>query len=417
MLEADIPEAAGFLFEPKRYKVLYGGRGSGKSHSIARALVILGYSKKLRILCAREVQKSIKTSVHQLLKDTIIKLGLEQFYQVLETEIRGSNGTQFLFSGLSDQTADSIKSFEGVNICWCEEAQVLSNRSLDILIPTIRAEGSEIWFSMNPELEDDPVYKRFVAIQSEDCTAIKMNWSENPFFPEILDKERKAWELRDPVGYKTVWDGQCRPTVEGAIYASEMADALANGRIRNVPYDPLLKVHTVWDLGWNDSMSIICVQRSASELRVIDYIEDSHRTLDQYVQDLRQRQWNWGTDYLPHDARSRDFKSGKSTEEILVALGRSVTVLGRDDIEEGIRSARMVFPRVYFDQDRCGPLLNSLKRYRRQINQVTGQPGAPLHDEHSHAADCFRYMSMSTDMMTNDSWGGEAIRRNLSRLA
>ena len=405
------------LTENARYKVVHGGRGSGKSWTMARLLVLKAAAQPLRVLCARETQKSIQESVHRLLKDQIEMLDLGHMFDIQETRILGKNGSEFNFAGIRQQGITNLKSYEGTDICWVEEAQVVTKRSWDVLVPTIRKPGSEIWVSFNPELDSDETFLRFVSSPPSNSLVISCNWSDNPWFPPELDQERKDWLARDPVGYKTVWDGQCRPTVEGAIYASEMADALSQGRIRTVPYDPLLKVHTVWDLGWNDSMSIICVQRSASEVRIIDYIEDSHRTLDGYVQDLRQRAWNWGTDYLPHDARSRDFKSGKSTEEILQALGRTVSVLGRDDIEEGIRSARMVFPRVYFDQDRCGPLLNSLKRYRRQINQVTNQPGAPLHDEHSHAADSFRYMAMALDHMSNDSWGGEPVRRNLARLA
>jgi len=295
---------------------------------------------------------------------------------------------------------------------------VVTKRSWDVLVPTIRKPGSEIWITFNPELDTDETWTRFVVTPPTNSQVIQLNWSDNPWFPPELDQERRDWLERDPIGYRTVWDGECRPAVEGAIYAHEIAAAIADGRIRNVPYDPMLKVHTVWDLGFNDSMSILCVQRSASEIRIIDYIEDSRRTLDSYVIDLKTRPWNWGVDYIPHDGRSRDFKTGKSTEEILTGLGRTVTVLGRDDIEEGIRSARMIFPRVWFDQDRTGPLLNCLKRYRRTLNQATGTFGSPLHDENSHAADAFRYLAMSVDQMTNSDWGSHGpLRRGLARLA
>ena len=401
----EIPQKLLPLFQPKRYKVIHGGRGSAKSWSVARALVSIGATKPIRVLCARETQKSIQESVHRLLKDQIESLGLDQFYTIQENKILGTNGTEFTFAGIRQQGVANLKSYEGTDICWVEEAQVVSKKSWDVLIPTIRKPGSEIWVTFNPELDTDETFSRFVVRPPEESIVIEMNWQDNPWFPPELDKERRQWLDRDPVGYLTTWEGKCRPAVEGAIYANEIESTQREGRIRAVPYDPQLKVHTVWDLGWNDSMSIICVQRVASEVRVIDYIEDSHRTIDSYVMQLQERKWNWGTDYIPHDGAHRDFKSGKSTQELLQTLGRNVQVLARGNPEEGIRLARMIFPRTYFDADRCTELVNHLKRYRRQINQVTQEAGAPLHDEHSHAADAFRYLAQSLDMMNNDNWG------------
>lgn len=401
----EIPQKLLPLFQPKRYKVIHGGRGSAKSWSVARALVSIGATKPIRVLCARETQKSIQESVHRLLKDQIESLGLDQFYTIQENKILGTNGTEFTFAGIRQQGVANLKSYEGTDICWVEEAQVVTKKSWDVLIPTIRKPGSEIWVTFNPELDTDETFSRFVIRPPENSVVIEMNWQDNPWFPPELDKERRQWLDRDPVGYLTTWEGKCRPAVEGAIYANEIEATQREGRIRAVPYDPQLKVHTVWDLGWNDSMSIICVQRVASEVRVIDYIEDSHRTIDSYVMQLQERKWNWGTDYIPHDGAHRDFKSGKSTQELLQTLGRNVQVLARGNPEEGIRLARMIFPRTYFDADRCTELVNHLKRYRRQINQVTQEAGAPLHDEHSHAADAFRYLAQSLDMMNNDNWG------------
>jgi phage terminase large subunit len=401
----EIPQKLLPLFQPKRYKVIHGGRGSAKSWSVARALVSIGATKPIRVLCARETQKSIQESVHRLLKDQIESLGLDQFYTIQENKILGTNGTEFTFAGIRQQGVANLKSYEGTDICWVEEAQVVTKKSWDVLIPTIRKPGSEIWVTFNPELDTDETFSRFVVRPPEESIVIQMNWQDNPWFPPELDKERRQWLDRDPVGYLTTWEGKCRPAVEGAIYANEIEATQREGRIRAVPYDPQLKVHTVWDLGWNDSMSIICVQRVASEVRVIDYIEDSHRTIDSYVMQLQERKWNWGTDYIPHDGAHRDFKSGKSTQELLQTLGRNVQVLARGNPEEGIRLARMIFPRTYFDADRCTELVNHLKRYRRQINQVTQEAGAPLHDEHSHAADAFRYLAQSLEMMNNDNWG------------
>jgi len=405
-IACDVPAALLPLTAPCRMKVVYGGRGSGKSWSVARLLVAMAAAKPMRVLCARETQKSIQESVHKLLKDQIDSLGLQSIFTVQETRIIGSNGSEFSFAGIRQQGIANLKSFEGVDVCWVEEAQVVSKRSWDVLIPTIRKPGSEIWMTFNPELDTDETYTRFVLNPPDESLVIRCNWSENPWFPAELEKERLGWLKRDPDGYKTVWDGQCRAAVEGAIYANEIAKLQADGRVCNAPVDPLLKVHTIWDLGWNDAMSILMVQRSGSgELRIVDYIEDDHRTLDSYVADIKTRGFQWGTDFIPHDGRSKDFKSGKSTEEMLQAMGRTVTVLGRDDIEEGIRLARMMFPRCWVDR-KAQALINRLKRYKRVQNVSTGEFGAPLHDENSHGADCWRYLAMAEPQMTNDDWGG-----------
>lgn len=379
--------------------MLYGGRGSGKSWGVARALLIHAVQKPTRILCAREIQRTIGDSVHRLIADQIALLGFGELFTVTDTEIRCVNGSSFTFAGLRQQDAGKIKSFEGVDICWVEEAQTVSKKSWDVLIPTIRKERSSIWVTFNPELDTDETYQRFVIKPPHDAQVIKVNWNDNPWFPATLDLERRSLKARDFEAYKNVWEGDCRSALEGAIYAKEVAQLYEQGRVRPCPYDPLLPVHTVWDLGWNDQTSIVLVQR-ASEIRVIGFIEDSHRTLADYVQQLRALPYVWATDWLPHDGRAKDFKSGKSAEEMMQAMGRTVRIVENLGIEEGIRAARMVFPRVYVDPAAEG-LLAHLKRYRRSINATTGEPGAPLHDEHSHAADAFRYLAVAVDQMSS----------------
>ena len=405
-VNAQFPDKLAFLFDTVRYKVARGGRGSGKSWSFARALLIQAASQPLLVLCTREVQKSIKDSVHKLLSDQIQALGLGSFYTILETEIRGRNGSKFIFAGLSQQTVESIKSLEGCDRVWCEEAQAITKRSWDVLIPTIREDGSEIWISYNPELETDETHQRFTANPPEDCVSVLVNYLDNPWFPEVLEKERRRCQEKDPIAYPNIWEGKCKPAVEGAIYYNEVAKAELNGQICNVPYDPLLKVHVVFDLGWNDSMSISLVQKVRSEVRVIEYIEDSHRTLDDYSADLKEKRYNWGKVWLPHDGFSRDFKSGKSSEEILKKLGWDVAsreLIVEMGLEEGIKATRTTFGQVYFDKNKTTRLIECLKRYRRAINQTTREAGSPLHDEFSHGADNFRYICINAEKMNNDT--------------
>lgn len=406
-MKLEIPEKLSFLLtERKRYKGAKGGRGSAKSWSFARALLVLGTTRRLRILCTREVQKSIKQSVHKLLKDQIEGMGLSSFYRVLENEIRGVNGTEFSFSGLSDQTVDSIKSFEGCDIVWVEEAQSVSKRSWSVLIPTIRKDGSEIWLSFNPELETDETYDRFITNQPDDAIIVNMNYTDNPWFPEVLEKERLHAKATLPKSeYENIWEGKCLPAVTGAIYYDEIAVAEEEGRVCNVPHDPKLKVQVIFDLGWNDAMSISLVQKSLSSLAVIENIEDSHKTLAHYSALLKEKKYNWGKVYLPHDGRHKDYRTGKSAEDIMRALGWDVEITPNISVEDGIRLTRMTFPRVYFDKTKAARLVQCAKRYRRSINQQTNEPGAPLHDEWSHGADNLRYISVNAESMTNEDWG------------
>lgn len=373
--------------------------------------------KPERILCTREVQNSIAQSVHRLLADQIVNLGLESFYQILRDEIRGANGTTFYFKGLSDMTADSIKSFEGCTRVWIEEAHTISQRSLTILIPTIRANGSEIWATYNPELETDPIHQMAVIKPPPDCISTEMNYHDNPWFPAVLEQERlHAKETMGEADYAHIWEGRCKPAVEGAIYFNEVSQAEASGRFGRVPYDPMLKAHAVWDLGFNDSMAIPIVQRAASEIRIIDYIEDSHRPLPDYVTQLQGRGLNWGKDWLPHDGFAKRHQTGKTDAEVLEALGRKVERVPNMEVEQGIRNARLVFPRIWFNTESEGVLrlIECLKRYRRNVSAKTGEPGNPLHDEYSHGADSFRYLCLVADQLSNQS---ASISINIPRWA
>jgi len=382
--EIEFPHKLRPLFLPKRYKVMYGGRGGAKSWGVARALIIQAAETPMRILCAREVQKSMRDSVHRLLKDQIEAMGYSHFYEVLDTEIRGLNGSMFLFAGLQSHTGDSIKSFEGVDRVWCEEAHSISAKSWDTLIPTIRKADSEIWVTMNPDMDTDDTYVRFIAAPSDDTWLCEVNWRDNPWFPYVLEQERQKALRVSPETYQHIWEGKPNRVADGAIYRHEIEALFNDGRVCNVPYDPLLPVHTVWDLGWNDSMVILMVQRGPMDVRILDYIEDSNRTLDWYIAELNKRAYRWGTDYIPHDGRTRNFQTGKSTEELLRAMGRTVTVLAQTSIEEGIKAARLIFPKCYFDKHKTQRLVECLKRYRRDVNQRTNEPVGPLHDEFSH---------------------------------
>lgn len=393
-LTIQLPEKMKPLFEPFRYKILYGGRGAAKSHSIAAALLALGMKKPLRILCARELQNSIRDSVHKLLSDQIVQRELMGFYTVDLTSIKGKNGTEFFFDGLK-ANINKIKSYEGIDICWVEEAHMVSKNSWDTLIPTIRKEGSEIWISFNPELEDDETYQRFVVDPPKNSVLIKVNYSDNPWFPNVLKQEMEELKLRDPLAYKTVWEGECRKVVDGAIFAQEIEAAEKTGRIGVVPYDKAYPVTVSWDLGWSDFTSLWFVQQIGEKVNVIDFYQNHLQEVSHFVTVLQERNYVYKEDLLPHDARAKELGSGKSIEEILRRLGRNVRIVPLLSKKEQVDEGRRLFSKSSFDKEKCREGLTALRRYRYAFDEQTGKfSREPLHDQSSHASDSWMYMSI-----------------------
>jgi phage terminase large subunit len=392
---AEFPVKLEGLFKKSRYKVLYGGRGGAKSWGIARALLIKGAKDPIRILCAREFQTSIKDSVHKLLCDQIESLGLLSFYEITQTSIRGRNGTEFSFVGLKNNVSN-IKSYEGVDICWVEEAQTTSRLSWNILIPTIRKEGSEIWISFNPELETDETYQRFVATPPADCITMKVNWYDNPWFPDTLKLEKDSLKARDEEAYNQVWEGLCRQTVDGAIFAKEMQQAEKDGRICRVAYDATKPVHAVFDLGWSDSTAIWFLQFVGMETRLIRYIEDSQKTISYYLATMQTYGYVYDTIWLPHDAENKTLAAaGRSIDDIVRAAGYKTQIMPRVPILDSINAARTIFPNCYFDREHTADGLACLRHYRYEVDPETGQFSRnPLHDHYSHGADAFRYIAL-----------------------
>lgn len=392
---AEFPLKLECLFKSSRYKVLYGGRGGAKSWGVARALLIKGAQAPLRVLCAREFQTSIKDSVHKLLCDQIMALGLEGFYEITQASIRAKNGTEFSFVGLKNNVAN-VKSYEGVDVCWVEEAQTTSRMSWNVLIPTIRKEGSEIWITFNPELETDETYQRFVLNPPENCIVQKVNWSDNPWFPDTLKLEKDALKHRDPQAYNVVWEGLCRQTVDGAIFAKEMQMAELDGRITKVNYDPTKPVHAIFDLGWSDATAIWFLQFIGMETRLIRYIEGNQQTMSDYLAKMQTFGYMYDTLWLPHDAENKTLAAnGRSIEEIVRAAGYKTKIIPKTPILDSINAARTIFVNCWFDRENCDEGLQCLRHYRYDVDPETKQfSRTPLHDNYSHGADAFRYIGL-----------------------
>jgi phage terminase large subunit len=429
LVRLQLPRKLAFLMDMHPYKVAWGGRHGLKSTSFAAALLTLGVVQPLRILCAREVQKSLLQSVHQMLCDQIKKLELDDCYDITENAIRGTTqDTLFRFTGLSDQTVESIKSYQGFDICWIEEGNSVRRRSWQILLPTIfRTKGSEIWVSFNPDMDTDEAWERFVVNPPPGAVVVEMNWRDAlacGWFNDEQEKLRQYDLVHSKDQYANIWEGKPNVVAAGAIYAREVVDMIGEGRFRPIPYDPRLPVHRIWDLGWNDLMTVIMVQKPhPSALNVINYIEDSRITYAQLLAVMDRLGYAWGTDWMPHDAEQHDPKSGTNARKLLSEHGRKVQIIPKSDAEARIRAARMMFPRVYVDNSKfdtpperpdrllgAAHLMERLKRYKRNVPRTTQEPTGPVHDIASHGADAWGGMAEIVDRIRNE---GELPKANV----
>lgn len=376
---------------------MYGGRGGGKSESVARALLVMGMQRPLRVLCARELQVSIKESVHHLLADLISELELNSFYEVQTATIKGINGTEFVFKGLK-HNINEIKSFHAVDIVWIEEAVNVSKASWDVLIPTIRKEGSEIWLTFNPELEEDETYQRFVVDPPTDSWVVKVNYNDNPWFPEVLEKERADLQRKDPEAYLNVWEGHCKQAIEGAIFAKELNLANEEHRITRVSVQPGIPVHTFWDLGLSDKTAVWFVQKVGLEYRIVDYYDNSGERMPHYIQVLADKAYMYGEHVLPHDAENEQLAAQSTIKQQLLnalrdnpKLGQSVRIVPRIPKKAlAIDAARRIFGQCLFDKERTADGLQCLRRYSYALDAQTGKISKePKHDIYSHGADAF----------------------------
>lgn len=424
-----IPRAFTFLRQPKRYKILYGGRDGAKSHNIARTLLIIGTEKPLRIVCAREIQKSIKDSVHELLSDLILKYPkLTEFYTVRENEIVGKNGTQIKFRGLKHNTRD-LKSLEGCDILWIEEAEIVSDNSYEIVIPTIRKEGSEIWISFNPKNATDPTWERFVANQDDNVIAKKVSYRDNPFTTSVMIQERERLLKADPEAFKHVYEGEFDTRYSGAVYAKWVASLQERGRINaRVVHDPAYPVYTAWDLGWGDFTSIIFYQEGEGEIFIIDYYETNQEDVRHYAEILCGREiiinerdletgdvidWQYGEDIEKHKHRKdyryeADFMPADSKGKHLAAAGKSVLEQMRDFDRKVFwlpetthknrhEALRLTFPKCWVNSEKCKDLISAWMHYHYEYDDDLKRFSKdPVHDWSSHASTAGELMARAT---------------------
>ncbi len=399
ILKVESPRAFKPLLAPKRYKGAHGGRGSGKSHFFATQMIVRCFRQLTRAVGIREIQLSIRDSVRQLLADKVEALDLGRHFTVLDTEIRCDNGSNIVFRGMQSYNAETIKSLEGYDLAWVEEAQTLSQRSLDLLRPTLRKEGSEMWFGWNPRFRTDPVDVFFRKHPSPEKIAVEANWRDNPWFPDVLKRDMAQDKADDPERAEHVWEGGYE-IGQGAILARWIDRAEKAGRINDeVAYDPEGPgVEISCDIGVRDTSTWWFWQRQIGGAAIVDYDRDSglqaEEWIDRIQKRLTDRGYKLGCIWLPHDARNKTF-SAKYTavEQFLRAFGQGrVALVPVSYKQDRINAARTFIKRCEFHQSNCEVGLDGLRAWQFEWddeNRIFSKD--PLHDWASHDGDGFSY--------------------------
>lgn len=384
----------------------HGGRGSGKSHFYAERLIERCLLRPTRWVCGREVQKSIRDSVKLLLEDKIRSMGVESHFDITEQEIRTPGDGKIIFTGMLNHTIDSVKSLEAFDGFWGTEAQSFSQRSIDIVRPTIRRESSQLWWDWNPETEDAPVDKMLRGVNKlTDAVVVEANWRDNPFFPEVLRKEMEADKLRDYDKYLHIWEGHYRRTLDGSVYANEMRALYAAQPARVLKVLPLagMPVDTFWDLGKRDHTAIWFAQLRMGEYRIPRFYQNRGHNLEHYAQYLKETGYPLGTIWLPHDAEQERLV-GKTIADSMRDLfpNTEVRVIPRMQKKAiGHDAVRRVLPYCYFDEHETREGRKCLERYRYDVDPDTGGYSQnPLHDEFSDGADAFAQLALSLEEQT-----------------
>lgn len=397
-IRVEVPRKLKPLLYPKRYKGAYGGRGGAKSHFFAEQIILRCYQKPTRVVCIREVQNSIKDSVRQLLIDKIEKLGLQPFFETLEAEIRGPDGSAIVFKGMQSYNAANIKSLEGYDIAWVEEAQTLSQHSLDLLRPTLRKEGSELWFSWNPRYKTDPVDQFFRKSPPENAVSVLINWKDNPWFPDVLRTEMEHDFIIDPDKAEHIWNG-AYGAGQGAILAKWVNRAEREGRIHeNVHYDPFgAPIEVTSDLGFRDTASWWYWQRCLGGYKLLLYDGDSGLDADDWIPRIQKNitdlKAKLGMIWLPSDAKAKTFQSKHSSmEKFLTGFKNQVSVIPQSKKLDQISAARAVIDQCEFHKTLCEDGLDGLTAWEYEWNEELNVfSREPIHNWASHPSDGFAY--------------------------
>lgn len=367
------------LFKPYRYKVYYGGRGGAKSWAMARALLLKGAQVKIRVLCVREIQHVIADSVHKLLSEQVEALGLTSIYRITNNRIIGTNGTEFIFAGLRANVRE-IKSKEGVDVCWAEEAESVTDESWGVLIPTIRKPGSEIWVSFNPLNASDPTYQRFVVHTPPDTLLQQVSWRDNPWFPEVLIKEKDYLKRIDPDAYNHIWEGKVRTISNAVVFKDRFVLESFT-----TPKDVKLLHGTDWGFGSDPSTLVRCfVDYPRNRLYVDAEIYSFGIELDQLPKHFSKMD----------TARTHLIKADNSRPETIRFMQRrGFNISGakkwNGSVEDGIAILKS-FEKIVINT-RCKHTIDEFRTYSYKIDKTTGEVLPVVVDRQNHCIDSIRY--------------------------
>ena len=388
------------LLSEARYKGAHGGRGSGKSHFFAEYVIESHIADPNQsTVCVREIQKSLDQSVKRLLESKIEELNAGWYFEVQESKILSRHGKGLIiFQGMQNHTADSIKSLEGYDRAWVEEAQTLSQLSLDLLRPTIRKPNSEILFSWNPRYKTDPVDVLLRKNPPPDTVVVQANWSDNPWFPNVLRKEMEFDFENDADKAEHIWNGAYGSS-QGAILARWISKARRSGRIHNnVRFDVSgMPIEVSADLGFRDTASFWYWQRVPGGFNLLKYDGDNGLDADEWIpriQNNLKELGQLGRIWLPHDSRAKTFQSRHTTmERFIEAFGvEKVGLVPQSKKQDQINAARLITQRCAFNATLCADGLDGLEAWEFVYNEDAGVfSREPNHNWASHPSDAFAY--------------------------
>jgi len=403
--------------EPARDKAGFGGRGSGKSHFFAGLMAedCLRFpgeaGEGLRAICGREIQKSLKDSAKFLIESKLADFGLGEAdgFKIFNDKIETPGDGLIVFQGLQDHTTDSIKSFEGFHRFWGEEAHSISARSVGLIRPTIRWENarlglqSELWWSWNPLRKTDAVDVMFRGANKPSGAAVVCaNWSDNPWFPKVLEQERQDCLKNTPEQYDHIWEGGYATVLDGAYFAQALAEAKQQGRIGRVAADPLMRLRAFWDLGGrgmkSDATAIWIAQFIGKEIRVLDYYEAVGQPLAAHIEWMRSKKYDKSLCVLPHDGAPVNPIADASWQTALEAAGFDVEVIGNQGsgaAKMRIEAARRLFPSIWFNEATTEGGRDALGWYHEKKDEDRNIGLGPEHDWSSHGSDAFGLMCVA----------------------
>jgi phage terminase large subunit len=387
----------------------YGGRGSAKTRTFAKMTAVRAYiwsraGREGIILCARQFMNSLDESSLEEIKAAIrSEPWLEDHFEIGEKYVRTKCGRiSYKFSGL-DRNIDSIKSKARILLCWVDEADPVTDEAWIKLIPTIREEDSELWVTWNPERKNSSAHKRFRISKDPLMKVVEMNWRDNPWFPDILERRRVADQRERPESYDHIWEGDFVTVMAGAYYATSLSVAKQQGRISKVPQDPLMPIKAFWDLGVRDATAIWVAQFIGREIRVLDYYEAVNQPLGTHLDWLRRKGYGSAKCYLPHDGSNPDTVLAIKFEDHIEAAGFETEIIknqGKSAAMKRVEAARRVFPAIWFNETTTEAGRDALGWYHEKQDEQRNVGLGPEHDWASHGADAFGLMCVAYEAPT-----------------